>query len=77
MKTRKPRRRVLYKVCWDRRGGCYYGHALSTTLRATGRVARRIARDWADVCVLKVTKQRSRDVTNRVLERAGPRPYVT
>lgn len=73
----KPTRRVLYKICWDMRKWVYFGHRTCSSLRTAKRVAKKLAAVWKDVSVLRITKQRSKIVTNKVLGRPGPNPYFT
>src|SRR5262245_1137504 len=66
----KPRRRVLYKLCADRdHHGVYSRHAVALSLKGAHRLARTMG---PDVCVLRVKKSGSVNVTNGMLGRPGP-----
>jgi hypothetical protein len=66
----KPTRRVIYKLCADKRFGVYETHKVVTGLRAARHLARKMSKD---VVVILIKKSHSIDVTNKVLGRPGPR----
>ncbi len=61
----KPTRRVIYKICADKRRGVYFFHAVANSLRSARRKAKICG--FGDVWVGQITKSKTRDVTKKVM----------
>ncbi len=63
---------MFYKLVADNRAGSFFVHKIARTVGGARRGAQKLLTQYPDVVVVKIDRQRSTDVTNKILDRPGP-----